>query len=176
MNMQELHPDVRIGHIHLRVSNLEYATAFYHDVMGFHIVVDGTSFGLSMTLLAAGDYHHHIALNTFMSKDGTPPPVGHTGMHHFAILYPNPAELARAVQRLYDHDYPIDDARDHGGTVSVYLRDPDGNGIELTYDRPREMWFDAQGNPILRNDPIDPRSLLAALPERETIFDLLSGA
>ena len=161
MEQSTLHPDVRIGHVHLRVANLDRATAFYRDVLGFNLIVDGEAFGLPMRLLAAGDYHHHIALNTFMSKDGTPPPVGHTGLHHFALLYPNREELAHAVQRLLDHNYMIDDARDHGGTVSVYLQDPDGNGIELYYDRPRETWFDAQGNPIMRNDSFDPLDLLA---------------
>jgi catechol 2,3-dioxygenase len=158
--MSNLHPDVRIGHVHLRVADLDRATAFYRDVMGFNLVVDGVPFGLPMTLLAAGDYHHHIALNTFMSKDGTPPPAGHTGLHHFALLYPNRHEFILAVQRLFDCGYPIDDARDHGGTMSVYLQDPDGNGIELYYDLPRETWFDAQGNPVMKNDSFNPKDLL----------------
>src|SRR5262249_9506404 len=102
-------------------------------------------------------------LNTFMSKGGTPAPKGHTGLHHFALLYPNKIQLAFAVKRLFDCDYPIDEACDHGGTVSVYLTDPDGNGIELYYDRPREGWFDKQGNPIMKNEPFDPRELLAEL-------------
>lgn len=158
---QAVHPEVRIGHVHLRVADLDRATTFYREVLGFNQIVDGVPYGLPMRLLAAGDYHHHIALNTFMSKDGTPPPAGHTGLHHFALLYPNRQELARAIQRLNDHHYLIDDARDHGGTISVYLQDPDGNGIELYYDRPRDTWFDAQGNPMLRNDPINPLDLLA---------------
>jgi catechol 2,3-dioxygenase len=160
MNNLEIHPEVRIGHVHLRVADLDRATAFYRDVLGFKLTVDGTIVGLPMRLLAAGDYHHHIALNTFMSKDGTPPPMGHTGLHHFALLYPDRHEFMLAVQRLLDHNYPIDDARDHGATVSVYLSDPDGNGIELYYDLPAEAWFDAQGRPILKNEPFDPQHLL----------------
>jgi catechol 2,3-dioxygenase len=161
MDQLALHPDVQIGHVHLRVADLDRATAFYRDVMGFSLTVDGTPFGLQMRLFAAGGYHHHIALNTFMSKDGTPPPVGHSGLHHFALLYPNRHEFILAIQRLFDHDYPIDDARDHGGTMSVYLQDPDGNGIELYYDLPRETWFDSQGKPNLKNAPFDPHDLLA---------------
>ena len=100
-------------------------------------------------------------MNTWLSEGGTPPPPGHTGLHHLAIVYPDRDELARAVRRLLDHGYPLDEAEDHGATVSVYLRDPDGNGIELYYDRPREAWFDAQGNPIIKAKPFDPRDLLA---------------
>ena len=171
MNQANLHPDVRIGHIHLRVADLDRATTFYHDVLGFSVTANGVPYGLPAMFLAAGHYHHHIALNTFLSKGGTPAPFGHTGLHHVAILYPNRDELARAVQRLLDHDYPIDDARDHGATLSVYLQDPDGNGIELYYDLPREAWFDAQGNPVLKNEPFDLCDLLnesrQALPEAQ---------
>jgi catechol 2,3-dioxygenase len=163
METIELHPDVQIGHVHLRVADLDRATAFYRDVMGFNMTVDGTLFGLPVRLFAAGDYHHHIAVNTFMSKDGSPPPAGYTGLHHFALLYPNRREFIKAVGRLFDHNYPIEEGRDHGATVSVYLQDPDGNGIELYYDLPYETWFDAQGNPILRNDLFNPRDLLMEL-------------
>ncbi|HEX9438025.1 MAG TPA: VOC family protein [Roseiflexaceae bacterium] len=163
MSQSKLHPAVRIGHVHLRVANLERATAFYRDVLGFAVTADARAVGLQMVLLAAGDYHHHIALNTWLSEGGTPPPAGHTGLHHMAILYPDRHELARAVQNLLDHDYPIDEGEDHGATVSVYLRDPDGNGIELYYDRPQEIWFDPQGHPILKAEPFDPHDLLAEL-------------
>jgi catechol 2,3-dioxygenase len=163
MSQSKLHPAVRIGHVHLRVANLERATAFYRDVLGFAVTADVRAVGLQMVLLAAGDYHHHIALNTWLSEGGTPPPAGHTGLHHVAILYPDRHELARAVQNLLDHDYPIDEGEDHGATVSVYLRDPDGNGIELYYDRPQEIWFDPQGHPILKAEPFDPHDLLAEL-------------
>jgi catechol 2,3-dioxygenase len=161
------HPDVRIGHVHLRVADLDRATAFYRDVLGFTVTIYGPAFGLQAVFLAAGDYHHHIALNTWLSQGGAPPPAGHTGLHHFAIVYPNCDELADAVARLFDHGYPIDGAEDHGATVSVYLRDPDGNGIELYYDRPRELWFDAQGNPSLKAEAFDPRDLLAQLSSKE---------
>ncbi|HKG95164.1 MAG TPA: VOC family protein [Gemmatimonadaceae bacterium] len=157
--------DVRVGHVHLRVADLARATAFYRDVLGFTVTVDGPAIGLQAVFLAAGDYHHHIALNTWLSAGGAPAPAGYTGLHHFALLYPDRPALARAMQRLVEHDYPLDGAADHGGTVSVYLRDPDGNGIELYYDRPREQWFDASGRPIVRNDPFDPRHLL--LPEAD---------
>jgi catechol 2,3-dioxygenase len=156
-------PDMRIGHVHLRVADLDRATAFYRDVLGFKVTVDGRQFGLQATFLAAGDYHHHIALNTWLSAGGTPPPVGHTGLHHVAIVYPDRAALACAMQRLFEHDCPIDGAEDHGTTVSVYLRDPDGNGIELYYDRPRAEWFDAAGNPNFKAEPFEPGELLTQL-------------
>src|SRR5215210_6189856 len=123
MSTFHLHPAVRIGHVHLRVADLDRAMAFYRDLLGLSVTADARAFGLPMVLLAAGDYHHHIALNTFQSTGGTPPPAGHTGLHHVALLYPDRAALAGAVQRLVDHDYPIDEAEDHGATVSVYLRD-----------------------------------------------------
>src|SRR3954467_15838900 len=150
----------RIGHVHLRVADLDRATAFYRDVLGFTVTIYGPAFGMQATFLAAGDYHHHIALNTWMSAGGTPPPAGHTGLHHVAIGYPNAQALGCAVQRLFDHEYSIDGAEDHAGTVSVYLRDPDGNGIELYYDHPRQAWFDTQGHWILKSEPFDPQDLL----------------
>lgn len=162
MNTSTIHPQARIGHVHLRVADLERATAFYRDVLGFPVTIYGPNFGMQAAFLAAGDYHHHIALNTWMSAGGTPPPAGHTGLHHIAIVYPDAQELAVAVQRLFDCEHPIDSAEDHGGTVSVYLRDPDGNGVELYYDRPREEWFDADGNFKLMAEPFDPRDLLVA--------------
>jgi catechol 2,3-dioxygenase len=154
----ELHPAVRIGHVHLRVGDLERAIAFYRGVLGFDVTAYGSDD--EHAFLAAGSYHHHIALNTWHSKGGTPPPEGHTGLEHFAILYPDRRELARAVERLLEHGYPIRAAQDHGVSISVYLSDPDGNGIELYYDRPREEWFDSRGNPILKAEPFDPRDLL----------------
>jgi catechol 2,3-dioxygenase len=162
MNRPELHPDVRIGHVHLRVADLERATAFYGEVLGFDVTAYGPDFGLpGVAFLSAGGYHHHIALNTWRSEGGTQPPNGHTGLHHLALLYPDRGELGRAVKRLFDYGYPVDGAEDHGATVSVYLRDPDGNGIELYHDRPREEWFDSRGTPIVKADPFDPRDLLA---------------
>jgi catechol 2,3-dioxygenase len=154
----ELHPAVRIGHVHLRVSDLERATAFYRDVLGFDVTVYGRD--LAHNFLSAGGYHHHIGLNTWQSEGGTPPPEGHTGLLHFAILYPDRHELARAVKRILERGYPIEVGQDHGVSVSVYLSDPDGNGIELYYDRPRKEWFDSRGNPNIKAEPFDPRELL----------------
>ena len=152
--MAPIHPAVRVGHVHLRVADLDRSIAFYRDGLGFGVVADGRPLGLDAAFLAAGDYHHHVGLNTWESAGGTPPPPGHTGLYHVAFVYPDRRELARAVERLQEHGYAIDHATDHGATVSVYLEDPDGNGVELYYDRPRETWFDDAGNPILKADRI----------------------
>ena len=166
----ETHPDVGIGHVHLRVADLERATTFYRDLLGFGVTAYGPDFGLPRAaFLAAGGYHHHIGLNTWTSEGGEPPPEGHTGLYHFAIVYPDPAEHARAVVRLLEHGYPVEGAQDHGATVSVYLRDPDGNGIELYYDRPREEWFDPEGRPIVKAEPFDPHEVLANLDPRSRV-------
>ena len=165
-----LHPDTRIGHVHLRVGNLDRAVGFYRDVLGFALTAYGPAHGLpGAAFLSAGGYHHHIGLNTWTSADGTPPPDGHAGLYHFAMLYPGAVELGRAVGRLLESGHPIDGAEDHGATVSVYLRDPDGNGIELYYDRPREEWFDARGDPVLKAEPFDPRALLAESEARPSV-------
>jgi catechol 2,3-dioxygenase len=155
-NRSELHPEVRIGHVHLRVGDLDRATAFYRDVLGFDVTVYRSDYAF----LSAGGYHHHIGLNTRYSQGGTPPPEGHTGLLHFAILYPERRELARVVKRILERGYPIGVGQDHGVSVSVYLSDPDGNGIELYYDRPRKEWFDSRGNPNIKAEPFDPRELL----------------
>ena len=160
MQTELIHPAVRIGHVHLRVADLDRAIGFYRDVLGFNLTADGRQVGIHAAFLAAGDYQHHIGLNSWESAGGTPPPPGHTGLYHVALLYPNRRQLADAVQRLFDHGHPVDHGTDHGATVSVYLEDPDGNGIELYYDRPREAWFDAHGRPILKVDPFDPNELL----------------
>ncbi len=162
MNNESIHPAVRVGHVHLRVADLDRALGFYRDALGFGVFGDAREAGLPMVFLAAGDYHHHIALNTLDSEGGTPPPPGHSGLYHVAFLYPDRRELSRAVERLLDRGYPIEHATDHGGTVSVYLADPDGNGVELYYDRPRADWFDADGRPVLKNEPVDPHDLLEA--------------
>ena len=161
LNMKEeaIHPAVRVGHVHLRVADLDRALGFYRNALGLRVTADAREHGLDMVLLAAGDYHHHIGLNTWDSAGGPPPP-GHTGLYHVAFLYPDQRELGRAVRRLLDHGFPIDHGTDHGGTVSVYLADPDGNGIELYYDRPRADWYDADGRPVLKADRFDPRDLL----------------
>jgi catechol 2,3-dioxygenase len=162
MDDEPIHPAVRVGHVHLRVAELDRALAFYRDALGFGVTADARHAGLEMVLLAAGDYHHHIGLNTFDSLGAAPPPAGHTGLYHVALLYPDRRELARAVRRLLEHGYPIDHATDHGGSVSVYLSDPDGNGLELYYDRPRADWLDAAGRPILKAERFDYHDLLPA--------------
>ena len=164
MQSDPIHPAVRVGHVHLRVADLDRALSFYRDALGFGVTADARELGLGMVLLAAGDYHHHIGLNTFDSSAGAPP-AGHTGLYHVAFLFPDRRELARAVQRLLDHGHAVDHGSDHGGTVSVYLEDPDGNGIELYYDRPRADWFDADGRPVLKAERFDPRDLLLPTPD-----------
>jgi catechol 2,3-dioxygenase len=162
MQNEAIHPAVRVGHVHLRVADLDRALGFYRDALGFGVSADARPAGLDMVLLAAGDYHHHIGLNAFESADAAAPPPGHTGLYHVAFLYPDRTELGRGVRRLLDHGYPIDHASDHGGTVSVYLADPDGNGVELYYDRPRADWFDPHGNPILKAERFDYHDLATA--------------
>ncbi len=159
---ESIHPDVRVGHVHLMVADLDRAIDFYADTLGFGVMADGRPIGLPAAFLAAGDYHHHVGLNTFQSAGGTPPPQGHTGLYHVAFLYPDARELGRAVRRLRERGYPVDHASDHGGTVSVYLSDPDGNGVELYYDRPREQWFTPDGRPVLKADRIDVSEVEAA--------------
>lgn len=160
MSKQAIHPAVRIGHVHLRVADLERGLRFYRDMLGLNVTFDGRPAGLQAIFLAAGDYHHHIALNTWLSAGGAPPPAGYTGLHHLALLYPDRAALAAAVRHLLLHDYALDGAEDHGATVSVYLRDPDGNGLELYYDLPPERWFGPDGRPVIKAEPFDPLDLL----------------
>jgi catechol 2,3-dioxygenase len=155
--------DIRIGHVHLRVADLERSTAFYRDVLGFRVTIDGPAVGVPAVFLATGDYHHHIALNTFGGPGAPPAPAGYSGLYRFALLYPGPLALADAVARLYHHRYPISDASDHGISVSLYLEDPDGNGLELYCDRPRSYWFDEAGQPIVKSEPFDPLDLLQVL-------------
>jgi catechol 2,3-dioxygenase len=160
MQTGPIHPAVRIGHVHLRVADLDRSIAFYADALGLRVTADGRDVGLDAAFLAAGDYHHHIGLNTSESAGASPPPPGHTGLYHVAFLYPDSRELGRAVQRLLDHGVEVDHGTDHGGTVSVYLEDPDGNGVELYYDRPRHDWSDGDGRPVLKADRFDFRELL----------------
>ena len=156
-----IHPATGIGHVHLKVSDLPRAIAFYRDALGFDLM---EQMGNSAAFLSAGGYHHHIGLNTWESRGGSPPAPGTTGLYHFAILYPSRQELARALQRLVDYDVPIDGASDHGVSEAIYLRDPDGNGIEIYRDRPREEWpRDPDGSLTLINAPLDLRALLGEL-------------
>jgi catechol 2,3-dioxygenase len=157
---EAIHPAVRVGHVHLKVSDLDRAIAFYRDGLGLGVTADGRPMGIDAAFLADGDYHHHIALNTFESAGAAPPPSGATGLYHVALVYPDRRELGRAVRRVLDHGIAIDHATDHGGTVSVYLADPDANGVELYYDRPRADWFDSDGRPVLTNERFDHRALL----------------
>ncbi len=132
-----IHPQVRIGHVHLKVAEIDRALKFYHDVLGFEIT---TRYGADAVFLSAGGYHHHIALNTWESAGGSPPPPNATGLYHLAILYPTRALLADAVRRVLAAGIKLDGAADHGVSEAIYLRDPDNNGVELYWDRPREQW------------------------------------
>lgn len=154
-----------IGHVHLRVADLDRAVQFYRDALGFHVTGYGPEIGLPIAFLAMGDYHHHIGLNTFHSLGGTPAPDGHTGLHHIAIVYPDREALGEAIKRLTVYPWPIDQAEDHGATLSVYLNDPDGNGLELYYDCPRSEWFDDAGRPVIKAEPFDWHTLLKSVSE-----------
>jgi catechol 2,3-dioxygenase len=159
-----LHPDVRIGHVHLTVSNLERALQFYRDVLGFEVT---QRYGTSAVFLSAGGYHHHIALNTWAGEGAPPPPQGRTGLYHFAILYPTRRELARAFKRLFDHGVAIEGASDHGVSEAIYLRDPDGNGVELYHDRPQNEWPRVAGQLRMTTNPLDLDGLLGELHDFE---------
>ena len=162
--MNAIHPQTAIGHVHLKVSDLERSVQFYSEVLGFEIT---TRMGNQAAFLSAGGYHHHIGLNTWESKDGSPPPAPSTGLYHFAILMPSRKELARVVQRLVDHDWPIDGAADHGVSEAVYLHDPDETGIEIYADRRREEWpKDAEGNVVMYTRPLDLDALMKELGEK----------
>jgi catechol 2,3-dioxygenase len=155
---KSVHPEVRIGHVHLKVADLERAIAFYRDVLGFELT---QRFGSQAAFLSAGGYHHHIGLNTWESQGGSPPHRGATGLYHVAILYPTRAELAGALRRLIDAKVPLDGAADHGVSEALYLRDPDGNGVELYWDRPKEQWSrNAQGGIEMFSHPLDLQALL----------------
>lgn len=130
-------PGVRIGHVHLKVADIQRALDFYCGVLGFELT---QRFGPGAAFISAGGYHHHIGLNTWESRGGPPPASGTTGLYHLAILYPTRAELADALRRLIQARIPLDGAADHGVSEALYLRDPDGNGVELYWDRPQEEW------------------------------------
>lgn len=154
-----IHPGVRIGHVHLKVSDLDRALAFYHGVLGFEIT---QRYGRQAVFLSAGGYHHHIGLNTWDSEGASPPPPGTTGLYHVAILYPMRAALADALRRLNAAKIPLDGAADHGVSEALYLRDPDENGVELYWDRPQEKWpRDEKGAIAMFTGSLDLQSLLA---------------
>lgn len=149
---------VRIGHVHLKVSDLDRALAFYCGVLGFELM---QRYGRDAAFVSAGGYHHHIGLNTWESKGGGPPPRGATGLYHLAILYPTRAALADALRRLIDAGIPLDGASDHGVSQALYLQDPDGNGIELYWDRPAEEWpRSSDGHLEMHTHPLDLQDLL----------------
>jgi catechol 2,3-dioxygenase len=157
-----IHPRVGIGHVHLKVADLERALAFYRDVLGFELT---QRMGRQAAFLSAGGYHHHIGLNTWQSAGGQAPPPGMTGLYHVAVLYPSRAELADALRRLVAARIPLDGAADHGVSEALYLRDPDGNGVELYWDRPRESWpRDANGGLSMYTHPLDLDALLREPP------------
>jgi catechol 2,3-dioxygenase len=151
-------PAVRIGHVHLKVANLDRALGFYCGVLGFEIT---QRFGEAAAFVSAGGYHHHIGLNTWESLGGNPPPAGSTGLYHLAVLYPTRAALADALRRLVKADIPLEGASDHGVSEALYLRDPDHNGVELYRDRPPEEWpRDEQGRLAMVTRRLDLRNLL----------------
>jgi catechol 2,3-dioxygenase len=155
-----IHPQTSIGHVHLKVADLDRAIAFYNGVLGFEVQL---RFGDSAAFLSAGGYHHHIGLNTWESQGGQPPAPGTTGLYHVAILYPTRAALADALRRLIAAKVPLEGVSDHGVSEALYLRDPDGNGVELYWDRPKSDWpKDADGNLTMFTRGLDLRGLLTA--------------
>lgn len=160
--MATINPGVRIGHVHLKVSDLDRAIEFYSGVLGFELT---QRLGRQAAFLAAGGYHHHIGLNTWESHGGTAPPPGTTGLYHLAILYPTRPELAGALRRLIAARIPLEGAADHGVSEALYLRDPDDNGVELYWDRPREQWpFTPDGKLAMYTRPLDLENLLHNSP------------
>jgi catechol 2,3-dioxygenase len=154
-----INPGVRIGHVHLKVADLDRALAFYCGVLGFELT---QRIGPQAAFISAGGYHHHIGLNTWESRGGPPPPQGTTGLYHLAILYPTRAELADALRRLIAAKIPLEGASDHGVSEALYLRDPDDNGVELYWDRPKEAWpFTADGKLAMFTRRLDLTNLLA---------------
>jgi catechol 2,3-dioxygenase len=150
-----------IGHVHLKVADLERALNFYHGLLGFEIT---QLYGDSAAFISAGGYHHHIGLNTWQSKNSTPPQGHHTGLYHVAILYPTRKDLAIIFKRLSEANYPFDGASDHGVSEALYLSDPDKNGVELYWDRPREEWpLTTSGTIDMYTRPLDLRGLLKTI-------------
>jgi catechol 2,3-dioxygenase len=150
----------RIGHVHLKVADVERSLLFYCGVLGFELM---QRLGPSAAFISAGGYHHHIGLNTWESKDGLPPPRGATGLYHLAILYPTRADLGAALKGLIHHGISLDGAADHGVSEALYLRDPDQNGVELYWDRPKEQWPRGRNGDLeMFTRALDLDSLLAA--------------
>jgi len=151
-------PATKIGHVHLKVADLEHALGFYVGLLGFEIT---QTYGDSAVFISAGGYHHHIGLNTWHSKNAGPAPVKSAGLYHLAILYPTRKDLAIALKRLVEANYPLSGAADHGVSQAIYLNDPDKNGVELYWDRPKEEWpLDAQGNLQMVTEALDLNDLM----------------
>ena len=151
----------RIGHVHLKVSDLEKSLKFYHELLGFELVM---MYGDQAAFVSAGGYHHHIGLNTWHSKGMPPAPVRAAGLYHTAIVYPTRRDLAVILKRLFDAEYPLTGASDHGVSEALYLNDPDQNGVELYWDRPRELWpLDSSGNLTMFTKALDLEGLLAQI-------------
>ncbi len=162
INQPAINSGVRVGHVHLKVADLERALGFYRDVLGFELQ---QRFGSQAAFLSAGGYHHHIGLNTWESKGGSPPPPGTTGLYHVAILYPTRALLADALRRVLAAGIELDGAADHGVSEALYLRDPDNNGVELYWDRPQEQWpHNADGSLAMFTRALDLDGLLRERP------------
>jgi catechol 2,3-dioxygenase len=159
MGMAQVDAQTRIGHVHLKVSDLERSVRFYTEAIGFDVMERWEN---SAAFLSFGGYHHHLGLNTWESQDGQPPGPGSTGLYHFAILYPTRRELALALRRLLEHGVRLDGASDHGVSIALYLHDPDGNGIELYRDRERSEWpRTADGKLAMYSNRVDLQALLA---------------
>lgn len=156
-----IHPETRVGHVHLKVGNLDRAIAFYSGILGFAVT---QRYGKQAAFLSAGGYHHHIGLNTWESLGSTPPPAGHTGLYHSAFLFPDRKALAQVLKRLVAAGYPLTGASDHGVSEALYLDDPDGNGVELYRDRPESDW------------PRTPDGTLAMITRRLDVQALLAEA
>lgn len=160
------HPDTRIGHVHLKVADIDRSIEFYRDLLGFEVT---QRIGDQAAFLSMGGYHHHIGLNTWESKGSTPPPMGHTGLYHTAILFPSRVELAKTLKKLMDADYPLQGAANHGVSEAIYLADPDGNGIELYADKPMDEWpRTAEGNLEMVTLSLDIEGLLAEIDGKKT--------
>jgi catechol 2,3-dioxygenase len=174
MSDYKIPAQTRIGHVHLKVSDLQRSMAFYCDLLGFELV---TTYGNQAAFVSAGGYHHHIGLNTWHSKGAGPAPERAPGLYHTAILYPERKDLAAILQRLVDARYPLTGASDHGVSEALYLDDPDGNGVELYWDRPRDQWpMDDGGNLTMYTRRLDAEGLLAELSIPGAGFQLLLGS
>ena len=166
--LRPVNANVRVGHVHLKVADLERSLSFYRDVLGFTVT---QRFGPQAAFLSAGGYHHHLGLNTWESASGRPPARGTTGLYHVAFLYPTRAELADALRRLLAAEVTLDGAADHGVSEALYLRDPDGNGVELYWDRPEEQWpRTPDGGLAMFTHPLDLDALLQSTPETPPVL------